>query len=89
MNQLTLFEIVIVLSMFLQACVLILSLIAFGHIPDKKAWKWFIFAAILVFTRRLTGVFEQLSGMDTHLTENAQTILISAMWIIYILKRTD
>jgi len=89
MNEKQLLDIIHVISSCLQAFVVVMALVAFGHVDNKRAWWWFVLASVVVFTRRLTAVYESIFAVNTNILEGIQTISISVMWLIFILIRTD
>lgn len=89
MNEEKLLELLIIISSCMQAFVVVMAMVALGHVQNKRAWKWFILAGVLVFARRLTGTIECLYDLDTNVIENLTTIVISIMWLLFIFVRTD
>ena len=82
-------ETVLMFSVFIQAVVVVLSMIALGHVQNRRAWVCFIVAALLVFIRRATAGFEYVFGLNTDMIERLTTLVVSALWILFILHRTD
>ena len=89
MNEKQVLDIIQVVSSCLQAFVIVMALVAFGHVDNKRAWWWFVLASVVVFTRRLTAVYASIFALNTAILEGLQTISISIMWLIFILIRTD
>lgn len=78
-----------VTSVCLQAFVVLLAMISYGFVEDKFAWRWFVAASLMVFIRRLTGMFEALLGSNTDDIEAIETVLISMMWILFMFIKTN
>jgi hypothetical protein len=90
MAHLTLLEILVVACMIVQMVVVFLSLVAYAHIEDRKAWKYFILATTFIVLRRLIGIV-RYSSVDFKSLEMEYliTVFISFLFIAYILKKTD
>ena len=89
MNEKQILDMMHIVSSCLQAFVIILALMAFSHVDNKRAWWWFVLASLFVFTRRLTASVEALLNVNTDMLEAIQTVSISIMWILFIIIRTD
>jgi hypothetical protein len=85
--DLTVYEFTTVASIVLHMCMLIMALIAYSYIQDKKSWRWFILAALLVLIRRALALVGVAMDVSTVTWQSGTTILITLFWIVYIWER--
>lgn len=80
-------EFVFVFIVTIQCLVVVTALISYRR--DKKSWKYFVLAMLLIFVRRFIALSRWMAGFDTILIENIVTGIASILFLIYIWHSSD